>query len=184
MNAMTADNLRSAFGGESQAHMRYLLWGKEAAKEGYPKVANLFAAIAYAEQVHAHGHFRVLKNETGDFLVPAGAGFGIAKTVDHLEWARGGELHEIEQMYPAFLSVAEAQEEKAAIRSMSYAIEAEKTHADLFLAAKAAVEVESDYEAAAVVSVCPICGHTLAGKAEEACPVCKVAAEKYKKFEA
>jgi len=184
MNAMTADNLRSAFGGESQAHMRYLLWGKEAAKEGYPKVANLFAAIAYAEQIHAHNHFRVLKDETGDFLVPSGAGFGLSKTSDHLEWARGGELHEIEQMYPAFLSVAEVQEEKQALRSMRFAIEAEKTHAELFLTAKQAVDAGTDYEAAEVVSVCPVCGHTLAGTAEEACPICRVAAEKYEKFEA
>jgi rubrerythrin len=184
MNAMTADNLRSAFGGESQAHMRYLLWGNEAAKEGFSKVANLFAAIAYAEQIHAHGHFRVLKNETGDFLVPAGAGFGIAKTSDHLEWARNGELHEVEQMYPAFLSVAEAQDEKQAIRSMKFAIEAEKTHAELFLAAKSAVDAGADFEAAALVSVCPICGHTLAGEAKDACPVCGVKAEKYEKFKA
>jgi len=184
MNAMTADNLRSAFGGESQAHMRYLLWGQEAAKEGFTKVANLFTAIAYAEQIHAHGHFRVLKNETGDFLVPAGAGFGISTTSEHLEWARNGELHEVEQMYPAFLAVAEAQEEKQAIRSMKFAIEAEKTHAQLFLAAKSAVDQGADFEAAAVVSVCPVCGHTLAGEAEAACPVCGVKAEKYDKFEA
>ena len=26
-NAMTADFLRSAYGGESMAHMRYLIWG-------------------------------------------------------------------------------------------------------------------------------------------------------------
>ena len=32
MNAMTSDNLRSAFGGESQAHMRYRIWGNEAEK--------------------------------------------------------------------------------------------------------------------------------------------------------
>ena len=30
MNEMTAANLRSAFGGESQARMRYIVWGKKA----------------------------------------------------------------------------------------------------------------------------------------------------------
>ena len=38
MNAMTQDNLRSAFGGESQAHMRYMIWGEAAEKEGFPNV--------------------------------------------------------------------------------------------------------------------------------------------------
>lgn len=30
MRDMTAANLRSAFGGESQAHMRYIIWGNVA----------------------------------------------------------------------------------------------------------------------------------------------------------
>ncbi len=33
MNAMTQDNLRSAFGGESMAHMRYRIWGEKAKKK-------------------------------------------------------------------------------------------------------------------------------------------------------
>jgi rubrerythrin len=53
MNAMTAANLRSAFGGESQAHMQYILWGRKAEEEGFPDVARLFKAISYAEEVHA-----------------------------------------------------------------------------------------------------------------------------------
>jgi len=48
-NAMTADFLRSAYGGESMAHMRYLQWGNAAQKEGFPNIARLFEAIAYAE---------------------------------------------------------------------------------------------------------------------------------------
>jgi len=53
MNAMTVQNLRSAFGGESQAHMRYLIWADKAEKEGFPNVGRLFRAISFAEQVHA-----------------------------------------------------------------------------------------------------------------------------------
>ena len=50
MHDMTASNLRSAFAGESQAHMRYLIFADKAKKEGFPNVARLFDAIAYAEQ--------------------------------------------------------------------------------------------------------------------------------------
>ena len=51
MNKMTQDNLRSAFGGESMAHMRYRIWG-EKAKEGFPNVSRLFYATSDAEEVH------------------------------------------------------------------------------------------------------------------------------------
>jgi hypothetical protein len=72
MNPMTSSNLKSAFGGESMAHMRYLIWGEAAKKEKFPNVANLFKAVAYAEQVHAANHFRELKKEVGEASVTAG----------------------------------------------------------------------------------------------------------------
>ena len=57
MNKMTAENLRSAFGGESQASMRYKIWAEKAEKDGFPTVARLFRATADAEKVHATLHF-------------------------------------------------------------------------------------------------------------------------------
>ena len=63
MNEMTATNLRSAYGGESQANMRYKVWGARAREEGFPNVARLFEAIAYAEEVHAGNHFHALADE-------------------------------------------------------------------------------------------------------------------------
>ena len=58
-NAMTADFLRSAYGGESLAHMRYLYWADVARDEGFDNIGKLFDAIAYAEQVHANNHFDI-----------------------------------------------------------------------------------------------------------------------------
>ncbi|HHY10297.1 MAG TPA: rubrerythrin family protein, partial [Firmicutes bacterium] len=46
MRIMTEQNLRDAFSGESQAHMKYLLYGAVAEKEGLDNVARLFKAIA------------------------------------------------------------------------------------------------------------------------------------------
>ena len=75
MNEMTASNLKSAFGGESMAHMRYLCWGEAAIKEGYPNVGNLFEAVAYAERVHAgnsdcpNGLHKLLKNFHEEMLM-------------------------------------------------------------------------------------------------------------------
>jgi len=125
-NAMTADFLRSAYGGESMAHMRYLHWGDLAEKDGFPNIAKLFRAIAYAEQVHAGNHFNELKDQKGDYTVTAGAVFGIGTVVENLQGAINGELHEVEQMYPVYLEAAKFQDEKGAQRSFHFALEAER----------------------------------------------------------
>src|SRR5690554_4054337 len=125
-NAMTADFLRSAYGGESMAHMRYLIWGDIAKDEGFPNIARLFRAIAYAEWAHADNHFKVLGGEkTEDHTVPAGGVFGVGKTVDNLQGAIDGELHEVDQMYPVYLEAARYQGEKSAERAFHFALEAE-----------------------------------------------------------
>jgi len=76
MQELTASNPRSAFGGESMAHMRYKIWADRAAQQGFPNVARLFTAISRAEQVHATGHFTALARVGGAFLYASAAGFG------------------------------------------------------------------------------------------------------------
>lgn len=181
MNAMTAENLRSAFGGESQAHMRYKVWGAKALQDGFENVSRLFSAVSFAEEIHACSHFRALKDEAGDFSVTSGAGFGLGTTSENLQGAINGENFEIEQMYPAYITVAEMQGEKRAIASMQFAIEAEKTHSQLFTLAKASVDSGKDFEFSEV-HVCEICGYTVAGDALETCPVCGAKKEKFRKF--
>ena len=131
-NAMTSDFLHSAYGGESLAHMRYLTWGNTAEKEGFKNIAKLFEAISYAERIHANNHFKEINGTITDATVTAGGIFGNGKTVDNLQGAINGELHEVEQMYPVYMNAAQFQEEKGAERSFHYALEAEKIHVNLF----------------------------------------------------
>ncbi len=180
-NDQTAGNLRSAYGGESQAYQRYIVWGEKAEKDGFSNVATLFKAIAYAEQVHAGNHFEALENVEGDFLVASGAVFGIAHTADNLEGAIAGEDYEIEQMYPSFQLVAKNQKENDAIRSFQYALEAEKIHSRLYNEALEAVKAGKDYELD-TVSICSVCGHTSKDDTPEYCPVCGAKKEDYKVF--
>ena len=42
MHAMTKEFLETAFAGESQAHMRYLIFAEKAEKDGLPNLARLF----------------------------------------------------------------------------------------------------------------------------------------------
>ena len=60
MKKMTEEFLKAAFSGESQAHMKYLIFAEKAEEEGLKNIARLFRAIAYAEYVHARNHLKEL----------------------------------------------------------------------------------------------------------------------------
>ena len=94
----TADNLKEAFAGESQANRKYLAFAKKAEAEGHPQIAKLFRAAAEAETVHAHAHFRVMK--------------GVGSTVENLQDAIAGEGYEYQKMYPDFLKGAPWMKER------------------------------------------------------------------------
>ncbi|WP_176714128.1 rubrerythrin family protein [Orenia metallireducens] len=180
-NEMTAENLRSAFGGESQAYQRYRVWSQVAEEDGFPNVALLFEAIAFAEEVHASNHFEAHDNIEGDFLVASGAGFGIGSTSENLEGAIAGENFEVEQMYPSYYLVAKDQDEKDALKSFHYALEAEKTHSKLYSEARDSVENDADYDLE-YVSVCTVCGHTVKDDTPDKCPICGASKDDFEEF--
>ncbi|MCK4994956.1 MAG: rubrerythrin family protein [Candidatus Omnitrophica bacterium] len=167
MHEMTKQNLQNAFAGESQAHMKYMIFADTAEKEGKLNAARLFRAIAYAERVHASNHLKVLG--------------GIGTSKDNLPVAISGEHFEVEEMYPAYLAEAEKQGEKDAARSTHYALEAEKIHEAMFKKTKVAVDADKDIELADV-SVCPVCGFTEEGEQPDFCPICSVKKEMFNKF--
>lgn len=183
MRNMTAANLQSAFGGESMAHMRYMVWADKADKESFPNVARLFRAISRAEQSHATGHFIAMRDLNGGASVTSGGGFGLSSTSQNLAGAIEGENFEVHEMYPAYLEVARAQGEAAAVRSMEYALEAEKTHAVMYAKAKAAVDAGKDVQLG-TVHICPVCGFTHEGDAPDKCPVCNAIKRVFIVFEA
>ncbi|MCI6157433.1 MAG: ferritin family protein [Peptoniphilaceae bacterium] len=178
MKKMTQANLRSAFGGESQARNRYNIWAEVAGKEGFPNVKRLFNATADAERIHAALHFNALKDVHGDFDVTSAAGFGVGTTSENLEGAIGGETFEFTEMYPAYIAVAEMQEEAGAVRAMRFAIEAEKVHAKMFGIAKDAVDQGKDLEVKDQVYLCPICGYVALSN-EGKCPICGTDGSKF-----
>lgn len=180
-NDQTAQNLRSAYAGESMAYQRYIVWGKKAKEEGFNNVALLFKAIAYAEQVHAGNHFAAHENVDGGFLVAGGGEFGLKTTSENLVGAIEGEEGEIDQMYPAYSLVAKDQGESDAVRSFHYALEAEQIHAKLFRDAKEHVDQDKDIELE-YVSICEVCGHTVVDGLPDKCPVCGEPSSKFKKF--
>lgn len=167
MGKMTESNLRAAFAGESQAHVRYLIFADKAEKEGYSNVARLFRAFSFAELIHATNHLKDLK--------------GIGSTSENLQAAVDGERFEMEEMYPAYKAVAELQGEKGALRSITWAMEAEKVHFQLYDQAKGAVSGGKDADIGEV-HICEVCGWTGTGEKPERCPLCGAKASKIATF--
>lgn len=154
----TNDNLREAFAGESQANRTYLAFAKKADEEGYPQIAKLFRAAAAAETVHAHAHLAVLG--------------GVKSTAENLQTAAGGEAQEFKDMYPGFVSEAEAEGNKAAAISFKNAMAVEEIHHGLYNDAAASLKGGSDLPESAIF-VCTVCGNTVLGEPPDRCPICR-----------
>ena len=168
MKKMTEKALLDAFAGESMAHTKYRIFSEIAEKSGLKNIARLFEAIAYAELVHAKNHAHNL-------------GIQKEKTEKNIQSAIEGETYEVEEMYPAFDTVAKLQNEKGAQKTIHYALEAEKLHTEIYKRAKSEVEKGRDLRLEEIY-ICPVCGYTHIGKPPDHCPVCGLTSNKFKKF--
>lgn len=167
MKKMTEANIRAAFAGESQAHMRYTIFAKEAEKAGRTNTARLFRAVAFAEEIHATNHFKSLNDLKG--------------ALENLNAARDGEDFEIQEMYPAYGAVARLQDEKSVVRNINWALDAENVHYALFTSAHEAEGSDKDGSVDKIY-VCPVCGHTVEGEHPDNCPLCHASGDMYKEF--
>lgn len=159
----TYDNLMEAFAGESQANRKYLAYSKKAEKDGNINAAKLFKAASDAETLHALKHFEV-----------AGK---IGTTAANLADAVAGETHEYKEMYPDFVKLAEAEGNKAALLSFTYAMKAEEVHARLYQ------EVLDNLGETEEVFyyLCPVCGN-IEKFVPEKCSICGVPGSKFIKY--
>ena len=146
MRKITEQHLINAFGGESQAHMRYVHFANQAKNEQFNNVARLFRAIAHAEYVHAGDHFQELKHLNGGFVANSMAAFGLRDSEKNLKLAIAGETYEIEEMYPTYIEVAKFQGEKGAQRSFEWSYGTEKMHKMLYEKALESVNSGKDID--------------------------------------
>ena len=161
----STDNLKEAFAGESQANRKYLAFAKKADEEGLHQVARLFRAAAEAETVHAHNHLTVLK--------------GINSTKDNLKEAIAGEVEEFKEMYPAFIKIAQDENNKEALWTFDVANQVEEIHAGLYQ--KALDSLGENIEV--VYYVCNFCGNTVEKEAPDICPICGAPKIEFKKID-
>ena len=126
-DSKTAQNLKDAFAGESQANRRYLYFAQKADVEGAPDVAAVFRSTAEGETGHAHGHLEYLE-EVGD---PA-TGEKMGETADNLKSAIAGETHEYTDMYPGMARTAREEGFDEIADWFETLAKAEKSHAGKF----------------------------------------------------
>ncbi|MDA8196198.1 MAG: rubrerythrin family protein [Actinomycetota bacterium] len=124
----TAENLKEAFAGESQANRRYLYFAQKADVEGYPDIASLFRSVADGETGHAFGHFDFLADGVGDPVT----GEPVGSTEDNLKSAIEGETYEYTEMYPGFARTAREEGFDEISEWFETLARAEKSHAGRF----------------------------------------------------
>ena len=159
----TLENLMEAFAGEAQANRKYLAYSKKAEADGNINAAKLFKAASDAETLHALKHFDVAKK--------------VGTTADNLKDAVLGETHEYKDMYPDFVKEAEAEGNKAAVVSFTFAMKAEEVHARLYQ--EALENLDSTEEI--FYYLCPVCGN-IEKFVPEKCSICGVPGSKFIKY--
>ncbi|MDD2426721.1 MAG: ferritin family protein [Eubacteriales bacterium] len=157
----TLDNLMAAFTGESEANRKYTAYAKKAAKDGYVNAAKLFRAAADAETIHALKHFEV-----------AGK---VGTTAENLKDGVEGETFEYTSMYPPYVEQAEAEGNKAAALTFTYAMKAEEVHAGLYQEALDNLDKE---EEEINYYLCPVCGNIEKTRPDK-CWICNAPGEKF-----
>ncbi len=167
MKQMTEKSLKEAFAGESQAHVKYLIFANQAEKEGNRDLARLFRAIAYAELVHATNHFKTMGE--------------LGTTSENLQSAWNGENLEVEEMYPAYNAIAALQVENGALRSIGFSLSAERIHRELYGTFKEKIDKNENMEIGKIY-ISPVCGYTVIGEAPEKCPVCGAPKSSFNEF--
>lgn len=175
----TVENLKAAITGESTAATKYAAYAVKAGKEGYPLIQKLFEAASKAESIHAVNHNKVLE-KLGAKMPVLNIQLEVGTTAENLKDAIAGETHEFEAMYPEFIAVAEEEGQKAAVRSFTWATEAEKEHANFYAVALKALETGDMSVLPKQYYICLTCGDTFNSlEGVEACPLCGVKADKF-----
>ncbi len=172
----TLENLNAAYQGESNAAKRYQEYARTAETENLKQAAKLFRAASASEEIHRKIVERAILRMGGRIATFKLDEVSPSSTADNLRNAIKGETAESAKMYPEFLATARADNEKSAIRAFSYALEAEKKHAEYFQQALDRMGGEIPL----TCYLCKDCGLLLTKLPAKKCPVCREGLKEFK----
>ncbi len=168
----TEQNLINAFAGESQARNRYTYFAKQAKKDGYEQIAEIFLLTAENEKEHAKLFYKFIGNTTGQ--VNASYPFEFGDTEKNLESAISGETEEWTNLYPESEKTAREEGFNDIANTFHFVIEAEKHHAKRYTKLLENIKNKTVFEKDKNISwLCKKCGYVHNGKSAPAeCPNC------------
>lgn len=177
----TIKNLTKAFIGESQARNRYTFYAKNAKKEGFEQIAEIFLITAENEKEHAKRlfeHIQELKKQSNEnfdeIKVEAAAPTILDSTAENLKAAIAGENYEHSQMYPEFADMAEKEGFPEIAKRLKAIAIAEIHHEERYKKLLKEVEAGTVFKKEEEVWwVCRECGYTHFGiEPPDECPSC------------
>jgi rubrerythrin len=169
----TEQNLLKAFAGESQAHMRYDYFAKQAKKEGLEQIAAIFEETSFNERSHAKQFFKFLEGGMVEITASYPAGV-IGNTLDNLKASADGENEEWTELYPEFARIAEEEGFKQVAAIFKMIAKVEKAHEERYRTLYNNLEAGMVFKRGEkVVWKCRVCGFLHeALNAPQNCPVC------------
>lgn len=155
-------NIEAALNAEALAYVEYVFYGRQAKKDGYVQMSNLFQETADNELHHAKLLFKKLHDGT------------VPPTPECLRLASASERYEWDVQYKEFAKVArdEGFDDLGDFFDGLAAIE--KSHQERFDVLAGRIQDGEVFEREQVqVWYCTVCGHLHIGTAApEECPVC------------
>ncbi len=170
----TEQNLLKAFAGESQAKNRYEFFSKQARKDGFMQIAEIFMETAKEEQSHAKQFFRWLEGGVVEITASYPAGI-VGTTAENLKAAAEGENEEWTDLYPAFAEMAKEEGFPKIASTFKMVARVEKEHERRYLKLLQNVSEDKVFmKDGKVWWKCMVCGYVYESEnALENCPVCR-----------
>lgn len=177
----TVQNIKDAIIGETTASAKYAAFGKQAEKDGYPKIALLFKAASKAESIHANNHRSVL-NQLGVKMDDFKPEYEVKSTKENLQAAVDGESYEVATMYPDFIRAAQGENVNLAMISFNYAYQTEKKHKAMYQNALQQLNAGNEHSLSDLYMVCTTCGNTYDGEAPARCGISMTPKERFLRY--
>ena len=159
----TYANLMSAFAGESQARVKYGIYGEKAREEGYQQIGDIFDETSHNEKAHAELWLKYIH------------GGSIPSTLPNLQNGVDGEHFEWSQMYKEFAEVAKQEGFPQIALSFEQVAKVEAAHEKRYQALVNDVNGNQVFKKVTSQTwICRNCGFVLEGvEGPPQCPLCK-----------
>lgn len=172
----TANNLLTAFAGESQATMRYTYYAKVAKEEGYVQIRDIFEETARNEKEHAKRFYDFLKADLQGEALKVEWDFpvALADTASNLLAAAEGEHEEFVSMYPDYADIAEEEGFNMIAKAFREIAKVESAHETRYRKLLQNIKDNTVFKKDGPIRwKCGNCGYIYEGEeAPQVCPAC------------